>query len=55
MANPIGLAEAARAANGSEWCPVTSAYHEDVDDRPPDLIQERHSCQKYPLDKETFF
>ena len=31
-------------------------FIEDVDDRLHDLIQgDRDSCQKYPLDKETFF
>ena len=55
MANPIGLAEAARAANGLRVVPCDFRLSEDVDDRPLDLIQERHSCQKYPLDKETFF
>ena len=29
-------------------------FIEDVDDRLPDLIQEGDSCQKYPLDSETF-
>ena len=30
-------------------------FIEDVDDRLRDLIQERDSCQKYPLYKKTFF
>ena len=30
-------------------------FIKDVGERQPDLIQEQDSCQKYPLDKETFF
>jgi hypothetical protein len=30
-------------------------FIKDVDDRQPDLIQERDSCQKYPLYRKTFF
>jgi hypothetical protein len=30
-------------------------FIEEADDRLRDLIQERDSCQNYPLDKETFF
>ena len=51
-ANPIGVWSGQCTPSGIR-CHYRP-FIEDVDDRLPDLIQERDLCQTYPLDKGLF-